>query len=101
MQATQAKFRNATGPWLPALFAIVLAGASTAAVAQDRDSLPIPDPAFKGKIGKTISGVRTPDYPQPGQGTGWRAHCPSNSVRRCRVWNDLRIWGAVAYAEFG
>ena len=64
MRATQAKFRNATGPWLPALFAIVLAGASTAAVAQDRDSLPIPDPAFKGKIGKTIQ-ESTPDYPQP------------------------------------
>ena len=64
MRATQTKFRNATGPWLPALFAIVLAGASTAAVAQDRDSLPIPDPAFKGKIGKTIQ-ESTPDYPQP------------------------------------
>ena len=64
MRATQTKFRNATGPWLPALFAIVLAGTSTAAVAQDRDNLPIPDPAFKGKIGKTIQ-ESTPDYPQP------------------------------------
>ena len=64
MRATQAKFRNATGPWLPALFAIVLAGASTAAVAQDRDSLPIPDPAFKGKIGESVQRL-DPDYPQP------------------------------------
>ena len=60
----EATFSQALRPWLPALFAIVLAGASTAAVAQDRDNLPIPDPAFKGKIGKTIR-ESTPDYPQP------------------------------------
>ena len=60
----EARFSKALRPSLTVLFAIVLAGASTAAIAQERDSLPIPDPAFKGKIGKTIQ-ESTPDYPQP------------------------------------
>jgi arylsulfatase A-like enzyme len=64
MRAIEATFSNALGHSLSALFAIVLAGASTAAFAEDRTSLPIPDPAFKGKIGKTIEDS-TPDYPQP------------------------------------
>jgi arylsulfatase len=36
-----------------ALSAIILTGMSTHAVAQDRSSLPMPDPIFKGKIGLT------------------------------------------------
>ena len=65
MRATQAKFRNATGPWLPALFAIVLAGASTAAFAQvvNRESLPNPDPPSRARSARLQDS--TPDYPQP------------------------------------
>ena len=96
----EATFSQALRPWLPALFAIVLAGASTAAVAQDRDNLPIPDPAFKGKIGKTIWQFH-PRLSAAGQGTGWRAQCPSDSARRCRVWNDFHIWGTGTYTESG
>jgi phosphoglycerol transferase MdoB-like AlkP superfamily enzyme len=33
-------------------------------VAQDRTQLPLPDPAFKGEIGRTIAESK-PDYPQP------------------------------------
>ena len=34
------------------------------AMAQDRTSLPLPDPAFKGKIGKTFADSQQ-DFPQP------------------------------------
>jgi arylsulfatase len=60
----EARFSKALRPSLTVLFAVALAGASAAAIAEDRTSLPIPDPAFKGKIGKTIE-ESTPDYPQP------------------------------------
>jgi arylsulfatase len=49
---------------LSAICAIALAGASSAALSQNRDSLPFPDPAFKGKVGRTIE-ESVPDYPQP------------------------------------
>jgi arylsulfatase A-like enzyme len=37
---------------------------STPAAAQQRDNLPIPDPPFKGEIGKSVEDSK-PDYPQP------------------------------------
>ena len=46
-----------------ALSAIILTGISTHAVAQDRSNLPIPDPAFKGKIGLTPADS-VKDFPQ-------------------------------------
>jgi arylsulfatase len=64
MRITQTTFGYVLRPLFSALFAIVLAGASTTAFAEERTSLPIPDPVFKGKIGKTYRDS-TPDYPQP------------------------------------
>jgi hypothetical protein len=48
---------------------------------QERSSLPIPDPPFKGKIGKTVA-ESIPDYPQPvrapkGEPTSCRRAWPS------------------------
>jgi arylsulfatase len=48
---------------LLALCAIILTGISTPAVAQDRNSLPFPDPVFKGKIGLTPADS-VKDFPQ-------------------------------------
>ena len=48
------------------LCAIVLAVVSTTAVSQERDKLPISDPAFKGTIGKTFEDSKE-DFPQPVQ----------------------------------
>ncbi len=56
--------RASRWPLLAALLAIASAGASAPALCQDRDNLPIPDPVFKGKIGKTYKDS-TPDYPLP------------------------------------
>ena len=64
MQETQAKFAVTMRNSLSAICAIALAGASSAALSQNRDSLPFPDPAFKGKVGRTIE-ESVPDYPQP------------------------------------
>jgi arylsulfatase len=55
---------RATQSSIFALCAIILSSISTHAVSQDRSSLPIPDPAFKGKIGETYKDS-TPDYPLP------------------------------------
>jgi arylsulfatase A-like enzyme len=51
-----------------ALFAVIVvslvASAQCFAMEPDRSKLPIPDPAFKGKVGETYKDS-TPDYPQP------------------------------------
>lgn len=41
-----------------------VAESSTDTATDDRNSIPIPDPVFKGKIGKTYEDS-TPDYPEP------------------------------------
>jgi arylsulfatase len=47
-----------------AAMAAIMSFSAMQAVAQDRTQLPLPDPAFKGEIGKTIAESK-PDYPQP------------------------------------
>ena len=49
---------------LTAIVVSLVASAQCLAAEADRSQLPIPDPAFKGKIGETYKDS-TPDYPQP------------------------------------
>ncbi|MCY1390386.1 Arylsulfatase [compost metagenome] len=53
-----------SGLALLSLLALSLSSVVYATPAQDRSALPIPDPAFKGKIGKTFADS-TADFPQP------------------------------------
>jgi hypothetical protein len=74
--------------------------ASTTHPTNAQETLPQPDPVFKGKIGETYKDS-TPSYPQPVKAAKGSPKRAADSARRCRIRHVLDVRRPRADAAHG